>query len=186
MKNRKLILSLLAIVFLAFNSNASDKYQLDKAASKLLIAGTSTIHDWEMEAREPKGGATIELNGTAVKSIVNADFKCPVAGLTSENSIMDKKTHKALNKSDFPEITFTLKEFDAASNRATGDLSIAGTTKTVSLNVDLEIVSDSQILVKGEAPVKMSDFGIDPPTAMMGTLKTGDLVNVKYNLVFKK
>ena len=45
---------------------------------------------------------------------------------------------------------------------------------------------DKQFQVKGEVPLKMSDFGIDPPTAMMGTLKTGNEVVIKYNLEFEK
>jgi hypothetical protein len=32
----------------------------------------------------------------------------------------------------------------------------------------------------------MSDFGIDPPTAVMGTIKTGDDVVVKFDFEFNR
>jgi polyisoprenoid-binding protein YceI len=34
----------------------------------------------------------------------------------------------------------------------------------------------------GMVPIKMTDFGIKPPTAMFGTLRTGDEVKVNFAL----
>jgi hypothetical protein len=40
--------------------------------------------------------------------------------------------------------------------------------------------------VKGIVPLKMTDFGVDPPTAMLGALKTGDDIKINYDFQFVK
>ena len=39
--------------------------------------------------------------------------------------------------------------------------------------------------VRGSQDVKMSDFGLRAPTLMMGTMKVGDVVKVRYDLNLK-
>ena len=38
----------------------------------------------------------------------------------------------------------------------------------------------------GQLPIRMTDYGIKPPTAMMGTIKTGDDVKVTFRWVVEK
>ena len=38
----------------------------------------------------------------------------------------------------------------------------------------------------GSYIMKMTDFGVDPPTAVFGTIKTGDEITIDYNLQLKK
>ena len=42
---------------------------------------------------------------------------------------------------------------------------------------------DGQFRLTGSLPLLMTDFGIDPPKAMPGTLKTGDRVVVHFDVV---
>jgi hypothetical protein len=35
-------------------------------------------------------------------------------------------------------------------------------------------------VLTGQLPIRMSDYGIKPPTAMMGTIKTGNDVKVTF------
>ena len=65
-------------------------------------------------------------------------------------------------------------------------LTIAGKTKEVNIASKLDFKNNSSFMVTGEVPLKMSDFNIDPPTAMMGAMKTGDEVVIKYNFEFDK
>jgi hypothetical protein len=45
------------------------------------------------------------------------------------------------------------------------------------------MISGNRIQIKGSKKVKMTDFNISPPTAMLGTLKTGDEVTISFTLV---
>ena len=64
--------------------------------------------------------------------------------------------------------------------RTTGDLTINGTTHTIQMNVRGK-ATDSGFRFTGQHALKMTDFGISPPTAMLGALKTGDQVTVHFD-----
>ena len=66
-----------------------------------------------------------------------------------------------------------------------GYLTISGTKKPVNITFDLKLKENSVIL-SGNTLIKMSNFNIDAPTAMFGTITTGDQLTIKYNTVFTK
>jgi hypothetical protein len=42
---------------------------------------------------------------------------------------------------------------------------------------------DGALVVKGQLPILMTDYGIKPPTAMLGMLKTDPKVTVSFETV---
>ncbi len=185
-----LIISAIAL-FIGINVTAQNAYILNTKNSKLIIAGTSSIHDWEMEAQNFNGETSVKVKDANSINFNKIEFNTQVSDIKSDNRIMDNKTHDALKEDKYPEISFSLKPDEAiieAGKKSVikGQLTIAGKTREMDVPVNLELRGDKQFQVKGEVPLKMSDFGIDPPTAMMGTLKTGNEVVIKYNLEFEK
>lgn len=164
-------------------------FTVDNSASKIVIEGTSSVHDWEIEMTDFACKAKVANNENLSVSDVNVT--CEVEKIKSHNRIMDNKTHKALEGDDYPEITFrstseaTINE-NGSNASLKGELTIAGKTKTVSLPFTLQSANQNQVQVSGKVPVKMSDYGIEPPTAMMGALKTGDEVEIVFDIVLKK
>jgi polyisoprenoid-binding protein YceI len=69
--------------------------------------------------------------------------------------------------------------------KAYGKLQIAGVTKDVMLLANAVQNSDKTINCSGTEKLKMSDYGIKPPTFMLGALKVADEVNINFNLKFK-
>ena len=70
-------------------------------------------------------------------------------------------------------ITFTLIRLEAKPGtpgalRGIGTLRVAGVEKEIALDITTER-KDATLAVKGEVQVLMTDFGITPPKAMMGT-----------------
>lgn len=193
MKNlnfKYLIIGLLALL-LAITATAQDVYKLNAKNSSLKVTGTSSLHDWEMKATGFSAETGLKLEGNAVSEIQFVEFTSPVAGLESDKNIMGKKAHDALKEKEFPQIQFVLNgdlpyTVSGTSADITGMLTLVGKTKEINTLVDFIISSDEQFTVRGKVRLKMSDFGIDPPTAFFGTLKTGDEVEVKYNLEFTK
>ena len=45
--------------------------------------------------------------------------------------------------------------------------------------------ADKSITFNGSYKLKMTEYKVDPPTAMLGAIKTGDGIEVKYNLILK-
>ena len=183
------VLSAIVILLMHSTSFAQENFKLNSSASKLVITGTSTIHDWEMEAEDFMCNALITIEGNTIKEIVQVDFVCQVEMIKSHNKIMDNKTYKALNSKEHSDI-----QFQAVSNKTVidsdnsssldGSLSIAGSKKEITVNFLIEAKNDKEIIVSGELPLKMSDFDVEAPTAMMGTMKTGDEIVIKYEFVF--
>jgi polyisoprenoid-binding protein YceI len=178
-------------LMIALNVQAQEYFILQTNNSKLVVEGTSTVHDWEVEATDFSAETLLRLDENAVSHIEHVEFNTPAESLKSGKRLMDNKTHEALKANKFPEIKFTLNGTEAiklSGEQATvgGLLTIAGKTREVQMTVDMDMKNEQTIGVSGQVPVKMSDFGIDPPTAMMGTIKTGNDVTVKFDLEFRK
>lgn len=99
---------------------------------------------------------------------------------------MDANTYEAMNEPEHPSITFKstspLRQ-SGSSLRIKGDLTIAGVTKLIEFTATEERWSKESLTVKGSHTFKMSDFGIDPPRALLGTIRTGDEVTIDFKFV---
>lgn len=154
------------------------------AQSSLTIQGTSTLHDWESTVEEYSVSGNITEAGPSQIEVVIA-----VGSIKSgRSSVMDSKTYDALRLEDHPQIRFQTDQLPMAGNqmRGSGQLTIAGVTRQVTVTGTLTQQSDGTWLAKGKVPLRMTDFGVDPPTAMLGTLKTGDDITINYHLVIKQ
>ena len=100
---------------------------------------------------------------------------------------MDKKTYEALKEEDFPVISYqgTAEIISDYSAIFSGKMKIAGVEKEVVTKVRINYV-DGKVSLSGEKNLKLTDFNIDPPTAVFGTIKTGNEVVIHYNILLKK
>lgn len=188
---KKSILFLLAIFFIAAQAISQPAYQVNHSKSKLIISGTSSLHDWTMEADDFSCDVLFDMNNNEVNSINDIRFSLPVENIKSESNLMDKKAYEALKQNKAPMITFRQQSLESLnssdgqiSGKISGSLTVAGRTKQVSLAFEGKVLANNNLSVTGKLPVKMSDFGIDPPTALLGTLKTDDAVTLEYQLEF--
>lgn len=179
--------SLVFGLILSFCFSANAQYKLNANTSNMYIDGTSSLHDWTETVEEMSGSVSLDLEGKAISKIKMLNVSVPVKSIKSGKSGMDKNTYVALKYEEFPTIKFALKSYakDGNSLTLTGNLTIAGTTKPVKIKSTYE-VKTSTIEVEGKHTFKMTEFEVDPPTAMMGTIKTGDEVTIRFNLVFDK
>ncbi len=166
----------------------TQSYTLNETTSKYVIEGTSTLHDWEMISQQCKGSITYTLDGANL-SIQSIKVTVGVKTLKSGKKTMDNKCYDALKADSFPNIGY---EFKSASDLKStgngnytavfnGNLTIAGNTKTVPIDVTINATTGS-ITIKGRKAIKMTDFGVEPPTALLGTIKTGDDITIDFNL----
>ncbi|MDU8886528.1 YceI family protein [Yeosuana sp. MJ-SS3] len=180
------------ILFIVFNLTTriswGQEYKLVNISSELSIFGTSTLHDWEIKVENIKGSINIE------SLIVNSlKIEIEAESLKSGHKGMDKNTYKALETDTYKTIVFQMPNSSELSEQsegkylmeAKGDLTISGTTKNITLKFNVERNND-QIKLKGEKTFNMTDFNIDPPKALMGTIKTGNEITVKYHVTFNK
>lgn len=190
LKTLSIITAFLAIAFTSFGQTAYRSAALD-----IRLTGTSNIHDWEMKALAGKGDATFVVSPTGqVTGLTALSFTLPAVNLKSEHTQMDKNTYKALKTSANPNITFTLTSADVTATggnnyqlKCVGKLAIAGTVKHTDLIATAKYnPADKSMTVTGIKKMKMTDYNVDPPKALMGTIKTGNDIAIAFNLKFTK
>ncbi|MEL4307923.1 YceI family protein [Joostella sp. CR20] len=182
---KKNILYLL-LFLVAFVVKAQDKYEVN--ASKLSVTGTSTVHDWECVANESTGAIEAVVTDGVLTKVTDFNFALTVKKLESGKSGMDKKMYDALKEDDNPTITFKIDQVLENASGITafkGNMNIAGTSKSFTAPVEATVSGDA-IQLKGEKTFLLTDFNIEPPTAMFGAINTGDEVTIHYNISLKK
>lgn len=163
--------------------------------SKLWIEGTSNLHGWSCTAE--RFDAAVEIDAAAAdqfataapKALKKVEVKVPVKALECGHGGMDDNLYKALKADASPEISYIMATFEAVPGdqnvftlKTSGTLVIAGKEKPLSMDVVTTRLPDGTVTATGVVPIRMTDFGIKPPTAMFGTLRTGDEVKVNFSL----
>ncbi|MEP7127266.1 MAG: YceI family protein [Chitinophagales bacterium] len=159
------------------------------------IKGTSNVHDWEESVEKINGNGSFVINPNGSISILSVVFKVECKDIKSTHgSIMDSKTYDALKAEKNPLITYKLlsqlnnvmPSTTGTTVIAKGQLTIAGVTKPIDLQVKVSVKADGSISFEGTKTIKMTDFDISPPTAFMGAMKVGDEVVLNFKTVMQK
>jgi polyisoprenoid-binding protein YceI len=165
----------------------------------LRMDGKSTLHDFTvattsftllttLDTPASEAGWTPVLQPGAVKTF---ELHIPVASLKSEKEGLNKNMYKALKSDKNPEIVLNVEQYEVGTADPTGStplkvagtLTVAGVTKPVALTLATRVTPDG-LAVDGHQDLLMTDFGIDPPKFMLGTLKTDNKVVITFSLVF--
>lgn len=181
------ILFLIALfVTMASATEAQNRNLVSGESSWMNISGTSTIHDWECEVQEVNG--TITLEPGADVPVSSLSFAVPVKSIESGKGAMNRKMYGALKSDDHPQIRFTMTEATKSGTsdgnltlEVTGDLQIAGVTRSVTLQVNGQKNAGGWLFT-GSYTLNMTDYEMDPPTAMLGTIRSGEEVTITFNL----
>lgn len=186
-----------SIGFYAASAQPQSLYRAGKPGTgNIKLSGTSSLHNWDMNSKVFSGEALFifdQVNRDVLTSIPSLTFTLAVAQLKSDDKKLDKNAYKALKGETFRNIVYKLKSATiqkGAGNayvlKTTGSLSIAGVTKQVSMDVHCIVNKDATISCTGTEQLKMSDYGVKPPTFMLGAMKTGDNVSLNFNIVYSK
>lgn len=173
---------LMGLSFVMAQSNYSVK-QAD-----FTILGTSNLHDWEMNGSKATIKGDFDVEDGTLAGINNVTVEVPVKSLEStKGSIMDGKAHDALKAKQHGKIYFTLSNVNAITKsgngynvKAAGNLKIAGYSRSVMLDVFVKVMANGDLEINGSKDIKMTDYKVDPPSAMFGAVTTGDDVTVKF------
>jgi polyisoprenoid-binding protein YceI len=170
-----------------------------RPGGKVRMEGTSTIHDWHAESAVIGGFLELdpafkfEPSQAPGKVRASVEVTIPVRALKSSGgSIMDGIMYDAMKQKTHPTIKYrliemTLKEQPKAGGPAMfdsiGELTVSGTTNKASMVVTIAKESDTALKITGGTPIKMTDYGIQPPAPKLalGALKTGNDVTVSFD-----
>jgi len=163
--------------------------------SSITIEGGSNLRDWSADV--PVVESTIVISGFKGNDLQSLkpehfrtlELRIPVRHIDTGNRGFTRNIHKYLLMEQHPHITYRLRRVESVTMeggkaliRATGTINAAGKDHTVSTRTYASMNRDGSIQFTGEQPLQMTNFGIDPPTALMGTVKAHDAIKVVYDV----
>ena len=160
------------------------------SSSTIKVHGTSTLHDWTMVMEKVSGEATVEVTDAGL-NISRVYVRLRAEDLKSEYDLMDKNTYEALKTDRYPYLTYDMSTVHSVTQSgnsynvdASGVMSIAGSMKTVRMTVKVTVDANGNLTISGKKAMKMTDFGVEPPEVMFGTISTGDDIEIEFNTKF--
>ncbi len=160
----------------------------------LTVAGDSNVRSWTCSTTTfggslelaDQGALTPDRLGEAVRSL---DIRIPVARLDCNNNTMNDHMWDALERDRQPEIRYRMTGYtviptssETAVVDLRGELTIAGTTRPHAVRLTARTLEEGAIRVLGDSPIRMTEFGVEPPRAMLGALRVRDDVMVRIDL----
>jgi polyisoprenoid-binding protein YceI len=171
---------------MSINAANAQTLKLNPKTFSMTIFGTSSLHDFQSKVTLASG----ELVINSSKQVQSMVVEIPVKGIKSAEKLMDTKTYEAFKSDKNPTITFKLTDTSTPevtgndiSVTATGNLTMAGTTRKVSLKAVGKIVKPGVYQFKGSYALKMTDYKMTPPSMLI--IKVGDAITLKYDLTFE-
>src|SRR5829696_1142445 len=163
--------------------------------SRLWVDGTSTVRSFSCKATEvdaqvdgaPDAIAQVTAGEKGVSAV---RVRVESAKLECGNGTMNDHMRKALKADANPVIDFQLSDYemsrgaDGVTGTLNGTLSLGGVKKTIAIPATGKSEGGA-LRVTGSYPLKMTDYGLKPPTLMFGRIKVGQTVTVKYDLLLK-
>jgi polyisoprenoid-binding protein YceI len=182
----KQVTTTLALFAIVLSANAQKSYILD-AKTNFSVSGTSTLHDWEMKSSSKTGTAKFTVTDSKLTAITSIDITLPVETIKSEKTKMDKIAYETLKSDKNKNIKYVLKsaaKVNETTWNLTGTYTIAGVSKEIKTQVKTS-VANGIVNLQGSNKITFKEFGMKSPTAMLGTIKTGEDLTIKFNINFK-
>lgn len=195
----KLFLALLIFIFssafLISDANLIHRF-IVLPESVLSIDGKTNVNSFTCAIAKYTGTDTLVLHEGGrnvrpvfVKGSVGLDastFDCGMAIMTSD-------FRKTIKSDVYPAIVIDFISFERNPSYKQGQenfigilkISLAGNTKLFEVNCSIETQPSGLIHLKGGRQFTFADFGLKPPTRMMGTIKVQEELYVKFHLVLK-
>jgi polyisoprenoid-binding protein YceI len=157
------------------------------------IDGTSNLRDWKENVGQVAGDLTATLNSDGSVDLTSIRIKMEVLSIKSDmGRVMDNKTYEALKATAYPEILFTLTRpltvtqicNGRQSIAVEGNLFLAGVCHPVFMQVTTLVVDKGKLLFEGSENIRMTDYGVRPPSALFGTMKASPDITIHFKTNF--
>ena len=192
MKNSILLLVFPLYTLIAAGDHAQDDYALSSEYT-VTIDGTSNLRDWKENVGHVTGEMTAMLNPDSSIQLTSISIKMEVLSIKSDmGRVMDNKTYQALKAVTYPEILFTLcaplklsqVSDDHRPIPLKGFLFLAGVSRPVVMQVKTFTMDQGKWLFEGTQKIRMTDYGVKPPSALFGTMKAASDITIHFKTNF--
>ena len=159
--------------------------------SKVWVSGKSTVKDFRCTSKTVDGSLSAPTNETSsigLGQLVNAaQVDLLVEHLDCNNGTMNEHMRKALNVKQFPRIAFKMSGYEITAGVMTvkGALAMNGQEHPVVLTGTV-VDQEGVVHTSATASINMTEWGIKPPSLMMGTMKVKPVVTIGYDIAVKR
>jgi polyisoprenoid-binding protein YceI len=162
--------------------------------TKAVIKGSSSLHAWESKVTQIEGKGAFETKDDELVAVKDVEITIAVKGIKSkEGRQMDNKTYDTFKSDENPYIIFTLgnaavkvNDSNMVTIEASGKLAMAGNTQSVSLSASGKKLPNGDLQLSLSKKLKMTDFKMEPPVMLLGTIKVGDEITVEFDFVLER
>lgn len=168
-----------------------------ETASRLWVKGTSSVRAFECQA--PVFTARIVSNTpeplvailAGEKGIDSARLSVPSATLDCRNGTMTGHMKKAIKAAEFDSISLAITDYTLTAGDSgmivtlAGSLTLGGVAKDVTIPALARAAPEGTLQLTGNYELNMRDYGLKPPSLMLGAMKVRDRVTVGFDLLLK-
>jgi len=188
-------ITLALVAFLAMTARAQSVAELNVGDdSRVWIEGTTNVNSWNCSATAVDATIAVQVafreDPDFPRYLKRVQVRVPVSALKCGHAQMEKSLRRALKADDAAGPSFITATFEAvrdgsdSTNALTvntiGELAIAGRENSVKMDVGTSRLADGTIEARGAVPILMSDFGIEPPRALLGAVRANNRVIVRF------
>lgn len=174
------------------------RHSVSIPSSKLIIHGSTNVNRFDC-ALEQNGSANA-LSVTSRWTDLNLTFDglelaYPVAQLDCGVELMNKDLRDLLNEPEFPNFFLQInsiqihpanREIERLAVAAEVTITLAGVTRQVVIGRGTVINrSAEEMVLLGATRLKMTDFGITPPTKFLGMVTVTDELEIEFEVTMK-
>ncbi|MEP6730834.1 MAG: YceI family protein [bacterium] len=187
----------LSVILFVVPIARSSELLVAQPASKLWIEGTSTLKAFTCRAPEftlkvnADGSGAVAAVLAGRRAVRTTELTIPSARLDCNNATMNEYMLKAIKANEHAAIRFSLTDYDVAANSkgaegmVRGTLSLGGVEHPVAGAAVATDAGNGAVRIAGSYEIALSAFDLTAPTLMYGSIKVGDKVQVKFDMVLK-
>jgi len=181
------------ILTLTLNSVAQQQFLLKiQDGSQIKIHGSSNVHEFTLTQTAtafPERLIHVTQGSTSGNIMVNnGTISIPVRQFTTPVKLIQFAFYKMMMADQHPNLLIRLKQLDELQpykgkirSTAQVDVTIAGVTRSYTIPVESKKVNES-VEITGNKRMSIRDFGIIPPSPMMGMVRVSEWVDIQMNL----
>lgn len=162
---------------------------IDKDQSRLWIEGRSNVNEFRCRAATYD---TMFSPPAAEDDTLDVEVDIDVEGFDCGKRRMNRDLYETLLSDTHPKISFEYTgteeiSFDEDRDHyhltVKGFLTVAGHTNEIKFPMQAEVLENGMMKATGQTEIRMTDFNVEPPRALLGMVRVNDLLSVHFELL---
>jgi polyisoprenoid-binding protein YceI len=182
-----LLLVTVAATLVAAATMPPTRYQV-VAGSQFWIDGSSTMGRFTCAGNQVTGAGQVDEQAVRV----SGEIHVPVQSFNCGQARMNRDMRRALKGDEHPSIRFAVDRVEMLGDarpgawvrvRASGRLRLAGVERAVTLSAQGQRLRSGNVQIQGRHPLRMTDFGVTPPSGLAGMVRARNDVVARFDLI---